>query len=121
MPNRAADIFEINIDPVRTGSSELFGEIGRAMIDSDVEAKFFHNGAAFFGAASDDHCSRASHRSELSNERTHRSACGCDYNGLARLRLTDQVETRVGGEARHAEHAEPRSNRSHGRVQLAQD
>ena len=59
MPNRAADIFEINIDPVRTGSSELFGEIRRAMIDGGVEAKFFHNGAAFFGAASGAHCSRA--------------------------------------------------------------
>jgi hypothetical protein len=51
LPNGAADIFEINVDPIRTGSCELFGKVRCAMIDSGVEAKFFEKQAAFFGAA----------------------------------------------------------------------
>src|SRR6516225_2324601 len=46
LPNGAADIFEINIDPIRTGSCELFGKVRRAMVDSCIEAKFFEKQAA---------------------------------------------------------------------------
>src|SRR5258707_11835404 len=68
LPNGAAAVFEINIDPIRTGSCELFGKVTYAMIDSGIEAKFFDDRVAFFGAAGDADSSCASHLGELPNQ-----------------------------------------------------
>ena len=68
LPNGAADVFEINIDPIRTGSCELFGKVRCAMVDSGVEAKFFEKQAAFFGATGDADGSCASELGELPNQ-----------------------------------------------------
>src|SRR5262245_23034211 len=68
LPNGAPDIFEIDIDPIGTGSFELFGKVGYPMIDSDIEAKLVDNGAAFFGTAGDADGSCASDFRELPNQ-----------------------------------------------------
>src|SRR6516164_360365 len=68
LPNGAADVFEIDIDPIRTGSLEFFGKARCTMIDGGIEAKFFDNRAAFFGAAGDADRSRASQLGELPDQ-----------------------------------------------------
>src|SRR5258707_11763291 len=68
LPNGAADVFEINIDPIRTGSYELFGKVRYAMINNGIEAKFFDDRAAFFRAAGDADSSCASQLGELPNQ-----------------------------------------------------
>jgi hypothetical protein len=68
LPNGAADVFEINIDPIRAGSCELFGKVRCTMIDSGIEAKFFENRAAFFRAASDADSSCARELGELPDQ-----------------------------------------------------
>ena len=68
MPNGAADVFEINIDPIRTGSCELFGKVRCAMVDSGIEAKFFDDSAAFFRTTGDSDRSRAGQLGELPDE-----------------------------------------------------
>ena len=68
MPNGAADIFEIDVDPIRAGSCELFGKVRCTMIDGGIEAKFFDNRTALFRAAGDaDRCC-ASELGELANQ-----------------------------------------------------
>ena len=68
MPNGAADVFEIHIDPIRTGSLQLSGKVGSPMIDSGIEAKLFDNGAAFFATAGDADSSCASDFRELPDQ-----------------------------------------------------
>jgi len=68
LPHGAADVFEINIDPIRTRSCELLGKVGCTMIDSGIEAEFFDDGAAFPGAAGDADRSRARELGELPNQ-----------------------------------------------------
>src|SRR5262245_38211795 len=68
LPHGAADVFEINIDPVRAGSCELFGKVGCTMIDIRIEAKFFDDGAAFLRAAGNAARSRARELGELPNQ-----------------------------------------------------
>src|SRR5262245_42938789 len=68
LPNGAADVFEIDIDAVRTGSLELFGKVGSPMIDGGIEAKLFDDGAAFFATAGDADGSCAGDFRELPNQ-----------------------------------------------------
>ena len=68
LPDGAADVLEINIDSLRTGGCELFVKIGCMVIDGGIEAKFFDDCAAFFGAARDADRSRAGELGELPDQ-----------------------------------------------------
>src|SRR5205807_3755417 len=120
LPNSAADIFEIDVDAFRAGRGKLFGKVTRAMVDGGVEAKFLGDIAAFFRAASDADGPGAGHLGELSDERADRAACSRDNNRLALLRLADELEPGIGGEAGHAKHAQSRGDGRQSRVELAQ-
>src|SRR5215510_10796758 len=68
LPDGSPDVFEIEIDPVRAGSRELLGKVRRTMIDSGIEAKFFDDSAAFFGAAADADRARGRQLRELPDQ-----------------------------------------------------
>ena len=120
LPHGAADVLEIDIDALRAGSRQVLGEIGRAMIDRGVETQLLAHMPALVGAAGDADGAGAGHFGELPDQRADRAARGRDDHGLARFRLADRVQARIGREAGHAEHAEPGRDRRQLGVELAQ-
>ncbi len=44
--HRPADIFEVNVDAVRTGGLEALGQVGLAVVEAVVEAEFLFDEAA---------------------------------------------------------------------------
>src|SRR6266498_5214080 len=98
----ALPIFEIDVDAFRADRGKLFRKVTRAMVDGGVEAKFLGDIAAFFRAASDTDGPGAGHLGELPDERADRAACSRDNNRLALVRLADEIEPGIGGEAGHA-------------------
>ena len=111
LEHRAADILEIDVDAFRAGFLESRGQIGIAMIDAVVEAKFALDVVAFFLAAGDADGARALDLGDLPDRRADRPGGRGNHDGFARLRLADIEQARIGGHARHAEHANRGRNR----------
>src|SRR5262245_11704978 len=65
----AADVLEIDVDPLAAGGLELLGKIRSAMIDAGVEAEFVRDEAAFLGAAGDAHGTASLDLGDLSDHR----------------------------------------------------
>src|SRR5262249_33845770 len=76
LPHGAADVLEIDVDPVRTRSRKLFGKVGCTMVDRGIEPEIFEDGAALFGTAGDADRFRAGELGELPDQRAARSARG---------------------------------------------
>ena len=120
VPHRAADVLEIDVDALRAGGLELLREIRRAVVDGGVEAELLDQRSALVGAAGDADRAAALDLRDLADERADRPGRRGDDDGLAGLRLADVEETRIGGHARHAEHAERGRGRRRRGVDLAQ-
>src|ERR1700740_705486 len=69
-PHGAADVLEIDVDPVRAGILQLFGEGGRAVVDGRADLQFFQHMAAFVAAAGDPSRACARQSGELSDQGT---------------------------------------------------
>ncbi len=102
----AADILEINVDALGAGGGELGLEIGVAMIDAGVETQLRHREVALVWPAGDAHGATslqlgdlADHRADAARGRSHR-------HRFARLGRADIEQPHIGGEARHAQHAQ---------------
>src|SRR5665213_4292804 len=67
--DRAADILEIDVDPLGTGGGERAAEIAAAMVDASIEADLARHIAAFVGAAGDADNAAAVTLGELSGDR----------------------------------------------------
>ncbi len=97
-PNRlqdgAADVFEIDVDSVRTSARERRGEIRRAIIDTGIEAEFLNDVAALDRAAGNTDDPAAFDLGDLANQRTDRPGSGRDDHGFAGLRLADIKQVR---------------------------
>src|SRR5262249_3249488 len=65
----AADILEINVDPLAAGGRELLGKTGSAMIDTGVEAELASDEAAFVGATGDPDGTASLDLGDLSDHR----------------------------------------------------
>ena len=98
-----ADVLIVDIDPLRAGFKQFDGEIGRAVIDTDVEAESFYRIAALLAAAGDAHRAAAFQLRDLSDRCANRPGGGGDHQRLARFRLTNIQQPHIGGKAGHAE------------------
>src|SRR5208282_6117495 len=74
LPDRPADILEVNVDAVWRRSRQLGWKIGCTVIDRGVEAQFLLRESAFFRAAGNADCPRAGELGELADQRPDRSA-----------------------------------------------
>src|SRR4029077_9226983 len=86
--HRAADILEIDIDPLGAGPVELSLEVA-LMIDRRIEAELVGDIAAFFRPTGDADDPRTGPLGELSGDRADRARGGRDDNCLACLGLAD--------------------------------
>src|SRR5205807_137557 len=107
-------------DPLGTGPVECRAEISRTMIDARIEAELGLDIAAFVGAAGDADDPRALPPCKLARDRADRTRSRRHDNGLAALRLADLAQADIGGEPRHAEHAEGGGERRLPRIELEQ-
>ena len=120
IPYRSADVFEIDIDAVRAGGSQLFGKVRRPVIDDLVETQLVAHEGAFARTTRDPYGPRPLDPGDLAHRRTDRPACRAHRDGFARLRLADDQQTGPGGKTRHAQHAEGSRDRRGGRIELSQ-
>ena len=88
------------------------------MVDARLEAELGLDPAAFVGPAGDADDARAGAFGELANDRPDRPRGGRDHHGLAALRPADLAQPDIGGQPRHAEHAECGRERRLGRIEL---
>src|SRR6202030_2838626 len=107
LPDRAANILEINVDAVWAGGRQLGGKIGGTVIDRRVEAQFVSDEGAFLRTAGNADRPGAGELGQLADERPDRSARRRDHHGFTGLRLANGSHAAIGGESRHAEHARP--------------
>ena len=119
VPDGAADVLVIDVDPLRARRLQPLGHVRRAMVDAIVEAELVAHVGAFVGTAGDPDRARAAQLGDLPDHRADRAAGGGDRDGLARLRLADVLQPGPRGHARHAEHAQRRRGRRPGLGQLA--
>ena len=125
--HRAADILEIDVDPVRAGLAERIRQIDRAMVDAIVEAERLLHKEAFLRPAGDADHARAGALGELAGDGTDRARGGGDHHRLAGLRPAHIRHAGIGGDGRHAEHAEiggkrrPRAVELHQRLRAGED
>src|SRR5580658_1134210 len=104
--HRAADVLEVHIDPLGTGGGKLLCEARAAVIDAGIEPEGLHRVAALLRTARHPDHATALELRNLPDYRAHRSGRSRHHHGVAGLRLADVEESDVGGESRHAEHAE---------------
>jgi hypothetical protein len=109
---------KIDIDALRADFGELLGEVAGPMIDDGVEAKFVLDEAALVCTASNPDGQRSLDPRDLADERSDGPAGRRDHDGLALLRTTDVQEPRIGGEARHPQHAECSGDRIEAGIQF---
>ena len=104
----AADILEIDVDALRAGLDQGLGAGWRS---GDRRSRRSRASPAPTGT-----CPARRQRpppaqpaalGKLARDRAHRPGGGRDHHRLARLGLADVLHARIGGRARHAEHAEP--------------
>ena len=120
LPDRPADVLEVDIDAVRAGRRQLGGEIGVPVIDGGVEAKLVLHIRAFLGAARDADCPCAGDLRELADQRPDRSTRRRDDHRFSGLRFTDHAQAAVCSEPGHPEHAKASCHWRHCRIELAQ-
>src|SRR5262249_30665293 len=120
VPHRAADVFEIDVDAVRAGVGQLFGEVRRTVIDDSVEAQLVAHVRALTRAAGDPHSPSALDHGDLAYSRADRPAGRSHRHGLARPRVADNQQPGPGGKPGHAQHAQRSRDRRGGRIELSQ-
>src|ERR1700722_16243549 len=74
LPDRAANVFEIDVDAARTGFGQLFRELFGPVIDHGVEAELIADIRTLLGAAGDSDCARTGQFGKLADERADRAA-----------------------------------------------
>src|SRR5262249_26719138 len=116
----AADILEIDVDARRAGAIERGAEAGLAMVEAGIEAQRLDDVAALVRPAGNADRAGAGDLRELANDGADRARGGGGDQRLALLRPADRVEPNIGGEPRHAEHAERRRERRFGRIELVE-
>ena len=118
--HRAADVFEIDVDPLRAGVLQFRREIGIAVIETVIEAEFILDVGALVLAAGDADRARALDACDLADGRADRAGSGGDNYSLASLRLADIEQARIRGHAGHTEHADSGRDRRDLGIDLGQ-
>ena len=123
-PNRlqhcAADIFEVDVDPIGTGARERRGKIRRAMIDTSIKTELVRNVTALGFAPGDAEDAATLDLGDLTDHRTDCSRRSRDDHSLTCLWLTDIEQPDIGAVPGHPEYTKRRRDRRDGRIELAQ-
>ena len=106
--DRAADVLEVDVDPVGTGRAQIRRETSRLVVDAGIESELFDHVLALHRSAGDTHGATALDPGDLSDGGSDRAAGGGDHHGLPGLRLSHPQQAEVGGEAGHPQHADGR-------------
>ena len=102
----AADIVEIDVDPLRRSRLKLRQERPGLIVDRRVRAEFAHPGA-FVGAAGRADHGHALRLGDLDHRRADRARGRGDEDDVALLRLRSPEQPEISGAAGQAEIAEP--------------
>ena len=102
----AADIVEIDVDPLRRGLDQLLDDRPGLVVDRRVGAELAHPGDLVGAAGRADH-GHALGLGDLHHRRSDRARRGRDEDDVAFLRLGDPEQPEIGGAAGEAEIAEP--------------
>src|SRR6266404_5761204 len=106
LPNCAANVLEINIDPVRACSCKGLWEVRGLVVNGSRKTKFRNQEVAFAWTASNTDGPCAPNFSQLPHKRAD-CACRCGHNdSVSFFRFTDRPEARICREARHTENTE---------------
>src|SRR6185295_7753355 len=89
VPNRTADIFEVNVDPLGASFFQLRCHIRRAVIDCRIEAELLHDVFALLFAACDTDSARALDLRDLPDRRADRTCRRSHDNSFIWFRLAD--------------------------------
>ena len=114
--DRAADVFEVDVDAVRGRAGELIGEVVRAVVDASVEAEVVDDVRALRRAARDADRATPAELRELTDDRAHRARRCRHDDGLAGLRFRELEETVVRSHAGHADDTEVGAERHNVRI-----
>lgn len=104
--NLPADVFEIDIDAIRSGGDELGFPAGMLVVDGVVETEIVFNPLTFFIRAGNADDMAAMDFADLSGNTTGGAGGGGNYESFTGLRLGDFQQAEIGGEAVDAEGAE---------------
>ena len=116
----AADVVEVDVDPLRAVLAQARGDVLRLVVDRRVEAELLDDVGALLGAARDPDGAAVLQLRELSDDPADRAGGAGDDDGLARDRFADVEQPEVGGHAGHAERAQIHGQRRQRRVDLLQ-
>lgn len=78
----AADVLVIDVDAVRAGLGQSFGEVRGMVVEAGIEAEHLHGVAAFFRTAGDADHSAALELADLSDGGADRPGGGGHHQGL---------------------------------------
>jgi len=104
--NGAADVLKIDVDPLRAGTLELFGEVGRAVIDASIEAQLAGDEMALLGSTGDSDNAAALDLCDLPDDRADGAGGSCNDDSLSRFRLADFEKPHIRGHPGHSENAQ---------------
>src|SRR5262249_34971852 len=114
------DVVEEHVDAAFGALLERLVDVLVLVVDGGVEAQLLDEIAALGGAAGKADDAAALQARDLSDERAYCPGGAPDADGLARLGLADVEQPEVGGDAGHAERAEPARQRSEAGVDLVE-
>src|SRR5699024_404005 len=109
--NRAADVFEIDVDAIRYSFSKFCSKIIFLIVDTCIETKRFSEVIDLFRAAGYADNLRTFYLCNLAYDRADCAGCRRDDHSLTFLRLADVQKTAIGRLSRHAECAQVQMKR----------
>ena len=101
----SADVVEVNVYAVRTGSLQSLADVLGLVIDRGVESKFIHDPFAFLVAAGYADDAASFDLADLADDGTDRAGGGRYDERFARLRISDVQQSEIGRQSDAAEQA----------------
>ncbi len=102
----AADVVEVDVDPVRTQPVEFCSDILGFVVDGAVEPKRVGEPGAFFSGPSHAEHGAAFNFGDLTGHAARRTRCAADDDDVSGFRFTDVEQPEVGCHAGAAKYAE---------------
>src|SRR5260221_11827002 len=119
LPNGAANVLEINIDPVRACFCKGLWEVSGLVVNGSRKTKYRNQEVAFAWTASNTNGPRAPNFSQLPHKRAD-CASSCLHNDhVSFFRFTDPPKTRISREASHPANTKKSEYSRHLGIQIA--
>ena len=106
--NFTADVFKVNVDAFRAGSSQISVQVTGFVIDTSVKTQLFNHVTALVWTTGDTHYVAAFFLGSLTNYGTDWTGSRSNDNSLASFRLTHVHQAAIASAPRHARDAKIR-------------